>query len=51
MAATHQGSRPFVPDPVAAMVRYQVKDLERAVAFYTQHLGFRQATGPDRSRP
>ena len=43
MTATHQGSRPFVPDATAALVRYQVQDLERAIAFYTQHLGFRLA--------
>ena len=31
-----------------AGVRYQVKDVERSVAFYTQHLGFRldQRSGP-----
>lgn len=31
-----------------AGVRYQVKDVERSVAFYTQHLGFRldQPSGP-----
>ena len=43
MTSTQQQSRPFVPDPSAALVRYQVKDSERAIAFYTQHLGFRLA--------
>ncbi|HZW89572.1 MAG TPA: VOC family protein [Myxococcaceae bacterium] len=43
MTATRHESRPFVPDANAALVRYQVKDLERAVAFYTQHLGFQLA--------
>jgi glyoxylase I family protein len=41
-------TQPFVPDPGAAIVRYQVADLDRAVAFYTQSLGFRvvQRAGP-----
>lgn len=41
-------TKPFVPDPGAALVRYQVEDLDRAVAFYTQSLGFRevQRAGP-----
>lgn len=30
----------FSPSPAAAVVRYQVGDLRRAVAFYTRHLGF-----------
>jgi glyoxylase I family protein len=33
----------FAPNPGAAMVRYQVSDVDRAVAFYTQHLGFETA--------
>jgi glyoxylase I family protein len=40
----HGGSmmtKPFVPDPATAIVRYQVADLERAIAFYTQSLDFR----------
>ena len=37
-------SKPFVPDPNAAMVRYQVVDLERAITFYTESLGFTIAT-------
>lgn len=41
-------TKPFVPDPAAALVRYHVADLERAIAFYTQSLGFRmvQRAGP-----
>ncbi len=31
---------PFSPDVNAAVVRYQVRDVDRAVAFYTAHLGF-----------
>jgi len=34
---------PFVPDAEAALVRYQVKDLDRALVFYVQHLGFQLA--------
>ncbi len=34
-------TQPFVPDLDAALVRYQVSDLDRAVAFYTEQLGFR----------
>src|SRR5689334_12472182 len=30
----------FTPDSSAAVVRYQIKDVDRAVAFYTKHLGF-----------
>ena len=30
----------FVPDTSAAIVRYQVRDVERAIGFYTEHLGF-----------
>jgi glyoxylase I family protein len=38
----------FSPRTTAAVVRYQVQDLQRAVAFYTEHLGFelRQSLGP-----
>lgn len=38
----------FTPSPDAAIVRYQVQDLDRAVAFYTEHLGFTttQRSGP-----
>jgi glyoxylase I family protein len=34
------GSAPFSPDVNAAVIRYQIRDLERAVAFYTGPLGF-----------
>jgi catechol 2,3-dioxygenase-like lactoylglutathione lyase family enzyme len=48
---TQQPSAPsasFSPSPTAAVVRYQVQDLHRSVAFYTQHLGFQltQSLGP-----
>jgi glyoxylase I family protein len=33
-------SAPFSPDVNAAVVRYQIQDLDRAIAFYTAHLGF-----------
>ena len=38
----------FSPSTTAAVVRYQVQDVDRAVAFYTQHLGFHltQRSGP-----
>jgi glyoxylase I family protein len=41
-------SASFSPDTHAAVVRYQVRDLERAVAFYTRCLGFgtTQRSGP-----
>jgi len=32
--------RPAVFSPSAAVVRYQVQDVDRAVTFYTRHLGF-----------
>src|SRR5688572_13102959 len=34
-------SSPFAPDTSTAVIRYQVRDLERAGAFYTQRLGFK----------
>src|SRR5262245_18282203 len=34
---------PLVADAKAALVRYQVKDLDRAIWFYTQHLWFQLA--------
>jgi len=48
MTPTDPPSRPFVPDANAALVRYQVKDVERAMTFYTQLLGFEfvQKAGP-----
>ena len=38
----------FSADASTAVVRYQVRDVDRAVAFYTQHLGFdpTQRPGP-----
>jgi catechol 2,3-dioxygenase-like lactoylglutathione lyase family enzyme len=38
----------FTPGTTAAIVRYQVSDLDRAVEFYTRHLGFKltQKSGP-----
>jgi glyoxylase I family protein len=38
----------FSPSTTAAVVRYQVQDVDRAVAFYTQRLGFQltQRAGP-----
>lgn len=33
-------SQIFAPDPGAAVVRYHVQDVDRAVSFYTEHLGF-----------
>ena len=34
----------FSPSPTAAVVRYQVHDVDSAVGFYTQHLGFHLTT-------
>ena len=39
-------SRPFSADAKTAVVRYQVKDVDRAMRFYTQHLGFQVAQRP-----
>jgi catechol 2,3-dioxygenase-like lactoylglutathione lyase family enzyme len=38
----------FSPSTTAAVIRYQVQDVDRSVAFYTQHLGFQwtQRSGP-----
>lgn len=36
-------TQPFVPDLDDAVVRYQASDLDRSVAFYTEHLGFELA--------
>lgn len=36
-------SRPFVADATTAVVRYQTQDVDRAIAFYSQHLGFQVA--------
>jgi glyoxylase I family protein len=36
----------FVADKTTAVVRYQVRDVDRALDFYTQHLGFRVESRP-----
>jgi glyoxylase I family protein len=36
-----QQGKLFVADTSAAVVRYQVADVARSLAFYTRHLGFR----------
>ena len=45
-----RGARPalFSADAKTAVIRYQIEDVERAIAFYTQHLGFEltQRSGP-----
>lgn len=41
--STRAGSAPFATDVTAAVVRYQVLDVDRAVAFYTGRLGFHVA--------
>jgi len=43
-----QQSGPFSANTTTAVVRYQVRDVDRALAFYTQQLGFRvvQRSGP-----
>ena len=49
MKQPSSGKQPiFSPSTTAAVVRYQVQDLDRAVAFYTEQLGFRvtQRAGP-----
>jgi glyoxylase I family protein len=39
--------KPSVPfSPETAVVRYQVRDVDRAAAFYAQHLGFAVAQRP-----
>lgn len=42
------GQHPQPSQNTRAVVRYQIKDVERAIAFYTQHLGFtlEQHPGP-----
>ena len=40
MTDSHAPSALFSPDVNAAVVRYQITDVERAIAFYTEHLGF-----------
>jgi glyoxylase I family protein len=43
---SEQQSKPFSADATAAVVRYQVREVDRAVAFYTEHLGFRVVQRP-----
>ena len=41
MTETHETrSAPFAADTKAAVVRYQVRDVEASIDFYTRHLGF-----------
>jgi catechol 2,3-dioxygenase-like lactoylglutathione lyase family enzyme len=41
MTETHNAqSAPFSADTKAAVVRYHVQDVDRAIAFYTRQLGF-----------
>jgi glyoxylase I family protein len=46
--ASEQSTKVFTADTDAAVVRYQVGDVDRALAYYTQHLAFRlvQRAGP-----
>jgi glyoxylase I family protein len=48
MSQRSSQSAPFSADTTAAVVRYQVRDVDRAVGFYTRHLGFgvTQRSGP-----
>jgi glyoxylase I family protein len=48
MSQQSSQSTPFSADTNTAVVRYQVRDVDRAVAFYTRHLGFgvTQRSGP-----
>jgi glyoxylase I family protein len=41
-------AQPMVFSPNAAVVRYQIENVDRSVAFYTEHLGFQvtQRSGP-----
>jgi catechol 2,3-dioxygenase-like lactoylglutathione lyase family enzyme len=39
--SNHTGSAPFTATVTTAVVRYHVLDIERAIAFYTERLGFR----------
>jgi catechol 2,3-dioxygenase-like lactoylglutathione lyase family enzyme len=39
-------SRRFSADKTTAVVRYQVRDVDRALDFYTRHLGFQIASRP-----
>ena len=39
-ASASTRSAPFSADTTTAVARYQVLDVDRAIAFYTEHLGF-----------
>ena len=39
-------SAPFSADTKTAVVRYQVRNVDRSVSFYTQHLGFKLVQQP-----
>jgi catechol 2,3-dioxygenase-like lactoylglutathione lyase family enzyme len=39
--SNHTGSAPFTATVTTAVIRYHVLDVERAIAFYTERLGFR----------
>jgi catechol 2,3-dioxygenase-like lactoylglutathione lyase family enzyme len=41
-----QSAARFSADTKTAVVRYQVRDVDRAVGFYTQHLGFTLSQRP-----
>ena len=41
-----QPSSRFTADNQTAVVRYQVRDVDRAVAFYIEHLGFQLEQRP-----
>jgi glyoxylase I family protein len=41
-----QNAKLFSADTKTAVARYQVRDVDRAVAFYTQHLGFEVVQRP-----
>jgi len=48
MTEPRSSTRPglFAGDTNTAVVRYQVRDVTRAVAFYTEHLGFQPVQQP-----
>jgi len=43
---TAAASSPFAADTKTAVVRYQVRDVDRSVAFYTERLGFELVQRP-----
>lgn len=46
--AESSGAKPklFSGDTTTAIVRYQVREIDRSLAFYTQHLGFKVVQHP-----